>query len=90
MRLVSGLGPKEDTHLVIVLEQFSSHLIPWHGTRRVLLMLFQPSLYCVRLVRRQSHGFWAFCGDAVPNVFGELDSFDNGEAKKTGSGLAHG
>ena len=51
-RLVPGLGPKEDMHLVTALEQFSSHLIPRHGSRRVLLMLFQPSLYCLQLVRR--------------------------------------
>ncbi len=87
---VSGLGPKENMHSVIALEQFSAHLIPRNRTRRVLRMLFQPGLYRVQLVRRQSHGFRAFRGDAVPDVFRELDPFSDGEAEKIGSGLAHG
>ena len=75
---------------MIALEQFSAYLIPWHGTRQVLPMLFQPSLYCLQLIGRQGHGFWTFCSDAVPNVFRELDPFSNGKAKEIGSGLAHG
>ena len=51
-RLVSGLGPKEDAHLVIALKQFSADLIPWHGTRWILFMLSQPRLYCLQLIRR--------------------------------------
>lgn len=51
-RLVSGLGPKEDAHLVIALKQFSADLIPWHGTRGILFMLSQSRLYCLQLIRR--------------------------------------
>lgn len=51
-RLVSGLGPKEDAHSLIALEQFSANLIPWHGTRRILVMFFQPDLYCLELIGR--------------------------------------
>ena len=89
-RLVSGLWPKENTHLVIALEQLNTDLIPWHGTRRILFMLSQPCLYCLQLIRRQGHRFRAFCSDAVPNIFRKLDPFSDGEVKKIGSGLAHG
>lgn len=89
-RFVSRLGPKEDAHSVIALEQFSADLIPWHGTRGILLMLSQSRLNCLQLIRRQGDRFRAFRRDAVPNISRKLDPFSNGEAEKIGSGLAHG
>lgn len=44
---VFGLGPKENVHLLVALEQFSADLIPRRGTRRILVMFFQPDLHCL-------------------------------------------
>ena len=89
-RFVSGLGPKKNPHSVIALKQFGADLIPRQSARRVLRMLFQPGLNRLKLVGRQSHGFRALCGDAVPNIFRELDTLSDGQVEKIGSGLAHG
>ncbi len=89
-RLVSGLGPEEDMHLLIALEQFSANLIPWHCACRILVMFFQPDLHYLSLVRGQAYGLLAFRGDAVPDIFRQLDSFSDGKLEEVGSGLAHG
>jgi hypothetical protein len=74
---------------MVALQQLSANLLPGKGTGRIGVVSLHAPLKFLPLRIRQLDSFRAFDGDAVPDVFDELDALGYGQLAKIPDCVAH-